>query len=362
MAIRSTPAPRPGVLKIKAHMLKVDVEPDPNAIQIASNESVYGPGDKALAAARESLGTAERYPEGASEILATAIAHRFSLEADKIVCGFGSDDLLARLARIYLSPGDELVYPIHGYQKVPNYAFANDAVPVAAADENFIADVDQMLACVNERTKIVMLANPDNPSGTYVSGKEVRRLHAGLPPDVLLVLDSAYAEYVVATDYELPMSLVDEADNVVMTRTFSKAFGLAGMRVGWMYGPNEIVDVVRRIGITFPLSSPALAACLAALEDDSHQDFVVAENFQVREEFSTRISKIGLRVVPSQTNFVLVRFGEKNAESAQEFLQKNAVIARRLTAGDFSDCIRFTIGDRQQMTTTAEVLERWNSE
>ena len=362
MEIKSTPVPRAGVLKIKAHMLTTDVKPDPNAIQIASNESVYGPGDKALKAAHDSLSRSERYPEGASETLANAIGERFSLDVDKIVCGFGSDDLLARLARIYLNAGDELIHPVHGYQKVPNYAFANDAIPVAAADENFIADVDQILACVTERTKVVMLANPDNPSGTYVSGQEVRRLHAGLPPHVLLILDSAYAEYVMATDYELPTKLVNEANNVVMTRTFSKAFGLAGMRVGWMYGPKDIVDTVRRIGITFPLSAPALAACLVALQDSEHQEYVITENARIRQEFSDRICKLGLRVVPSQANFVLVQFGEKDAQSAHDFLQKHGVIARRLSAGDFSDCIRFTIGDQLQMSTTAEVLEKWNNE
>ncbi|MFT5112856.1 MAG: histidinol-phosphate aminotransferase [Parasphingorhabdus sp.] len=362
MEIKSAPTPRAGVLKIKSHMLSAGAKPDPSAIQIASNESVYGPGDKALAAAHDSLSHSERYPEGASEILAGAIASRFNLNADNIVCGFGSDDLLARLARIYLSPGDELIYPVHGYQKVPNYAFANDAIPVSAPDENFIADVDQILACITERTKVVMLANPDNPSGTYVSGQQVRKLHAGLPPHVLLVLDSAYAEYVMATDYELPTTLVEEAGNVVMTRTFSKVFGLAGMRVGWMYGPIDIVDAVRRVGITFPLSAPSLAACMAALKDSAHQDFVVTENFRIREEFAERIGKLGLQVVPSQTNFVLVRFGTRDAQGAQNFLQKHGVIARQLSAGDFSDCIRFTIGDHQQMSTTAEVLEKWNNE
>ena len=190
-------------------------------IFLASNESVYGPGQMAQEAIMRSASTVERYPDDGVARLAAAIGVRYGIDSETICCGFGSDDLLARLARAYLSPGDELIHSAHGYPKIPNYAYANDAVPVSAADQDFTADVDAILQCVTERTRIVMLANPDNPAGSYLSGGEVRRLHGRLSPEILLVLDSAYTEYVSATDYENPLALIKSSTNVVMTRTFS---------------------------------------------------------------------------------------------------------------------------------------------
>ncbi len=332
--------------------------PAPGTIRIDSNESVYGPTATAREAAVASMNDAERYPLDGPRVLGDAIARRFDLDPARITCGSGSDDLLARLARVFLRAGDELVYPVHGYQKIPNYAHANDATPVPADDREFTADIDAIIDRLNDRTRMVMLANPDNPTGTFVTGKEIRRLHAALPPSVLLVLDSAYAEYVDTPEYELPDRLVEESDNVVMTRTFSKVFGLAGMRIGWLYGPPRIIDLVTRVGITFPLSAPSLAASLAALEDEEHTRFVVRENAAVREAFVSRLSALGLTVFPSQTNFVLARFagGAEQARGAQEWLESNGVLPRRLAAGDFADCIRFTIGSAAEMTRTAELL------
>ncbi len=357
------PRPRDGVLRIRPHMAEPAGPPPPEAIRIDSNESAYGPSDAAREAARGAMDFVERYPDDASFTLAEAIARRFSLDPKRICCGFGSDDLLARLARIYLRPGDELIYPVHGYQKFPNYAHANDAIPVAAPDRNFTADVDNIVDMLTARTRVVMLANPDNPTGTWVSGRNVRRLHRALPDDVLLVLDSAYAEYVRAENYELPDALVEASSNVVMTRTFSKVFGLAGLRVGWMYGPESIVDMVQRTGITFPLSAPALAGCRAALEDVDHTWHVVERNARVRAAFSDRIAALGITVFPSETNFVLARFsgGADAALNAWRWLLGAGVIARRFAAADFQDCVRFTIGTEEEMARTAELLEAWAS-
>lgn len=333
------------------------------AIRIDSNESAYGPTVAAREAARDAIDRIERYPDNASLRLAEAIARRFSLDPKRICCGFGSDDLLARLARIYLRPGDELIYPVHGYQKFPNYAHVNDAIPVAAPDRDFTADVDSIVDMLSARTRVVMLANPDNPTGTWVSGRDIRRLHRALPDDVLLVLDSAYAEYVRADNYELPDALVEASDNVVMTRTFSKVFGLAGLRVGWIYGPQPVVDMVQRTGITFPLSAPALAGCLAALEDVDHTWHVVERNARVRTEFADRIAALGITVFPSETNFVLARFsgGADAAMEAWKWLLGAGVIARRFAAADFEDCVRFTIGTEEEMAHTAHLLEAWAS-
>jgi len=351
--------PRPGIRNIRAQML--DVEPgtgDAMAINIFNNENAFGPSPRARAAAVEAIDHAERYAEGASDILSKAIAETFGIDASRIVCGSGSDDILARLARAYLSPGDQLICNASGYQKIPNYAYANDAEPVAAKDDDLKASVDAILAAITQRTRIVMIANPDNPSGLYLPGEEVRRLHAALPQDVLLVLDCAYREYVDAPDYEDPVGLVEEFANVAATRTFSKIFGLAGLRLGWMYGAHEIVDAVRRIGITFPISTPGLAAGVAAMADVEHTRMVFETTRELRSWFAGELTALGLSVYPSQTNFVLARFRdpEKPAEKAYAHLIRHKIFPRRFMSPTFKDFIRFTIGQDREMRRTRDVL------
>jgi histidinol-phosphate aminotransferase len=354
--------PRAGTLRISAHMVVADVTKAVEIeINIASNESAYGPGAAAIAAAASAASQLERYAETAQDELGAAIAEHFALNQQSIVCGNGSDDLLARIARAYLSPGDELVYSCNGYQKIPNYAFANDAEPVAASDQEFTVDVDAVLSQVNERTRIVMIANPDNPTGTYISGAEVRRLHAGLPSNVLLVLDSAYLEYVGADDYENPQKLVEEMDNILMTRTFSKIYGLAGARVGWLYAPPEIADVIRKIGTTFPISNTAFLAAMAALEDQQHTEYVFQQNQRIRDEYSQSFAALGLKVYPSQTNFLLVEFST-NAESAMqayEYLASQGIAARRFASPAFGNCVRFTLGLEIEMQKALTALQKF---
>lgn len=354
--------PRSGPLKIRAPMVEAFSGGDGQAtINIFNNENAFGPSPKAVTAAKEALDNAERYPEGAPEQLADAIAARFDLDAARIACGNGSDDILARLARVYLSPGDQLIYSVNGYQKIPNYAYANDAEPVAAADDDFKADVDSILRSVTDKTRIVMIANPDNPSGRHISGSEIRHLHAELSEEILLVLDSAYSEYVDAPDYEDPTILVEEAQNVVVTRTFSKIFGLAGLRLGWLYGPSEVVDVVKRIGTTFPLNLPALAAGVAALSDTEHTQMIYETNRKLRRRFTDELTALGLSVCPSQTNFVLVRFEDeaKPAIDAYEYLLAHGIIARRLASPAFKNCIRFTIGLDDEMRKAADAVKEY---
>ncbi|MDX6751457.1 histidinol-phosphate transaminase [Geminicoccaceae bacterium 1502E] len=351
--------PRPGIASIRAHMLGAPLAAPRPAIDIASNESAFGASPRACEAAARVSRSLERYPDDAPGQLASAIARTFSLDAGRITCGHGSDDLLARLARAFLQPGDELIHSVNGYQKIPNYAFANDAVPVAAADRGLRADVEALLAAVTPRTRIVMIANPDNPTGSLLTAGEVRRLHAGLPGHVLLVLDSAYAEYVDTPDYELPDRLVEESDNIVMTRTFSKIYGLAGARVGWMYGPADVVDTVRRIALTFPLGGVAAAAALAALEDEAHTRHVLAETRWLRSWFGDRLAGLGLEVYPSETNFVLVRFPDpaRPAAAADRHLLSQGIRSRRFASPAFSECIRFTIGREAEMRAAADALE-----
>ena len=333
----------------------------PVEINIASNESAYGASPAAISAGIEAMQGIERYSETAERTLAHAIAGHFGLNPDGVVCGFGSDDLLARIARAYLSPGDELVHSANGYQKFPNYAYAINANAVAAPDRDFRANVDSILNCVTGRTRIVMLANPDNPTGSYQSGTEIRRLHASLPENVLLVLDSAYLEYVEADDYESPAGLVGEAHNVVMTRTFSKIYGLAGMRLGWAYAPAAIADMLRRMGITFPVSGPALASGLAALQDTEHTEQVYAGTVRVRRWFAEALAENGVIVHPSQANFVLATFPDpgRSARMAHDYLLENGIAARRLATPNFSDCLRFTIGFDHEMSRTADVMREF---
>ncbi len=351
---------RTGIYNIKPHMIAAQAPATDDAvINISSNESAFGASPQAMRAACEAMSSIERYPEQGPERLAEAVAERFGLDAGSIACGHGSDDLLARLARAYLPPGSELIRSVNGYQKVPNYAFANDAVPVSASDRDFAADVDAILACVTDRTRMVMLANPDNPTGTYTDLADVERLKNGLPSDALLVLDMAYAEYVDRPDYADIIALATTSDNVVMTRTFSKIYGLAGMRLGWMAGPRDIIDVAKRIGLTFPLSSPAIAAGMAALGDRDHERIVFETTLGLRETFADRARAMGLKVYDSQTNFLLIRFPDptRSAIDAHGYLEAHNILARRQASAAFDDCIRFTIGLEHEMETVAETLE-----
>lgn len=353
----ASPKPRTGLLNIKPHMVAQGSEGlCPVAIELSSNESVFGPGSLALEAGRAAMSSPERYIEDAPQQLAAAIGERFDLPAAQIVVGYGSDDLLARLARAYLSPGSELVRSQNGYLKVPNYAYANDAVPVNARDREFRASVDELLACITPKTRIVYVANPDNPAGTYLNGDEMRTLQRALPEDVVLVVDAAYEEYVDAPDFLPAAQLVNEAENVVMTRTFSKIFGLAGLRIGWAYGPPAICDAIQRIGITFPISTPALSSALVALSDHVHTKAVFEANRDMRARMSTELRSLGLKVYPSQGNFILVDFAEasRSATDVHAMLRRRGIATRRFMSKAFDSCIRITLGHETDLARTAQ--------
>jgi histidinol-phosphate aminotransferase len=359
VSVAPSVTPRATILNIRPHMLAPTASDGaPATVLLNSNESALGPSPAALQAARDALARVERYPEDAPERLAESIGAAFGLDPARIVCGPGSDELLSRVARAYLEPGDELIHSVHGYLKFPNYAHANGAVPVAAPDQRFRATVEGLLASVSGRTRVVMLANPDNPTGTHLSGAEIHRLHGALPGNVLLVLDCAYAEYARAPDYEVAAALVEAADNVVMTRTFSKIFGLAGLRLGWLYGPASVADILRRIGTTFPISDAALAAGTAALGDVAHRDAVLAHNDTWRGWLSDRLAALGLQVTPSQCNFILVRFDDpaKSAAEASRFLAQRGIVVRRFNSPDYRDHVRITMGLEPEMRAVADGL------
>jgi len=354
----SFPQPKPGILDIEAYvggeskLAGVD-----RVIKLSSNEGALGPSPKAVAAYRGIGAEFHRYPDGGAHRLRRALGERWGLEADAIVCGNGSDDVLQLLAHAYCGAGDEVLYSQHGFLVYPIAAKACGATPVTAPEADLTASVDALLARVTERTRIVFLANPNNPTGTYLPSDELRRLHAGLPPETLLVIDAAYAEFVDANDYEDGAALVRAFSNVVMTRTFSKIFGMGGLRLGWAYCPPAVADVLNRIRGPFNVSAPALAAGEAALEDRDFFDLVRRHNLYWRGWLAEQLTGLGLAVTPSATNFLLARFPEgHDAVAADAFLRSRGIIVRRVASYGLPDHLRISIGREDEMRAVAEAL------
>ena len=344
----TSPVPRPGLLEIEPYVPGESSLPaGAKAIKLSSNETPLGPSAKAIAAYKDAAGHLHRYPHGSSAPLRKAIAGRYGLNAERIVCGSGSDELLALLAHAYLGPGDEAIYTEHGFLLYRIITLANGATPIVAPETNLRTDIDQILSRVTPSTKMVFVANPNNPTGTYISFDEVQTLHAKLPANVLLVLDAAYAEYVRRNDYEAGIELVATTNNTVMTRTFSKIHGLAGLRLGWAYCPQDVADVLHRIRGPFNVSSAAIAAGVAAIEDQAHEQAAVAHNEKWLPWLTAEIEKLGLQVTPSAANFVLIHFAadlKKGAAAVDEHLKSRGIILRRVEAYGLPNALRMTVG------------------
>lgn len=318
--------------------------------KLSANESPLGPSPKACAAFGDAARHLEEYPDGSWADLVEAIAARYGLNPANIVCGAGSDEILQLLGKAYLSPGTEVLYSAHGFLMYPIIARACGATPVAAPETDLTTHVDAMLAAVTDRTRIVFLANPNNPTGTYIPVGELKRLHAGLPPHVLLVVDAAYAEYVRANDYEAGIELVSSFDNVVMTRTFSKIHGLAALRVGWAYFPAAIADVLNRIRGPFNVSAPAIAAATAAMKDSAFVESARAHNDQWRAWLEDTLRAIGFEVPPSVGNFVLAGFPGQHAEKAnlaEAYLAAHGIFVRNMAAYGLPRALRISVGTEE---------------
>ena len=301
--------PRPGVLGITPYQGgESALEGRRDVIKLSSNEGALGPSPKAVAAFEAASHNLDRYPDGAATALRDAIGGRFGLDPARIVCGAGSDEILALLARAYAGEGDDVLYSEHGFLIYPIAARAVGAQPVKVPEIDLRADVDGFIARAGNRTRLAYLANPNNPTGSYLSGDQLRRLRAGLPPGLMLVIDSAYAEFVTEEDYDSGAALVDETENTIMTRTFSKIFGLGNLRLGWAYGPAHVIDVVNRLRMPFNVSGAAQAAGIAALADRDHEAAAVAHNTAERGRLSQALTEAGIFVPPSAGNFVLARF------------------------------------------------------
>jgi histidinol-phosphate aminotransferase len=354
------PTPRPGVLDIIPYVGgEAKIAGVERPIRLASNESALGPSAKAIAAYRALAGEIHRYPDGGTEELREALGRCHGLDPARIVCGAGSDELITLLLRSYAGAGDEVLYSRHGFLMYPINAQTVGATPVAAPERALTADVDALLERVTERTRVVFVANPNNPTGTYLGAAEMARLHAGMPPSVVLAIDAAYAEFVNRNDYEAGTALVDRADNVVMLRTFSKIYALAGLRLGWAYCPPAIADVLNRMRSPFNVNVPALAAGVAAVEDVDAFERARSHNERWLAWFSERLTALGIPLTPSVANFVLARFPDdprKNADAVFAFLQSGGVLTRKMGAYGLPQYLRITIGTGEEMERVAERL------
>ena len=349
------PTAKPWISAIEAYVPgRAKAAPGVSLVKLSSNENPLGASPKAIEAMRAAVGKANRYPDGSSHELREAIAAQHGIEADRIVCGTGSDEILQCIALAYAGPGDEVLYVRHGFMVYPIAAERAGATPVAAPDTDYTADVDALLAAVTARTKIVYLANPNNPTGTLIAQSEVERLHAGLPPHVLLVIDSAYAEYVEEPGYDDGTALARVHPNVVMARTFSKIYGLAAERVGWAYGAPDVIDMVNRIRGPFNVTSAGQAGAVAALADQAWVATCRADNARNRAALVEAVEALGnkgLRAVPSAANFVLVTFpetGTHTAEAANTYLTERGFLTRWLPNQGLGHALRISIGTDQE--------------
>jgi histidinol-phosphate aminotransferase len=347
----SRPVPQPGILDIAPYTPGKSSAPGvAKVFKLSANETPLGPSPKALEAYAKAAAHLEDYPEGSSQILREAIGQTYGLDPDRIVCGAGSDEVLNFLAHVYLGEGDEAIMTKHCFLVYPIATMGNGAKPIIVAEKDLTADVDAILKAVTPRTRMVWLANPNNPTGTYLPFDEVKRLQRALPPNVVLVIDAAYADYVSRNDYETGIELVATTENTVMCRTFSKIHGLASLRIGWMYGPAHVVDAVNRIRGPFNVSTPAMLAAAASLKDTEHLEKSRTHNAKWLAWLTEEIGKLGLKVTPSVANFILIHFpteAGKTADAADAFLTKRGLILRALKNYQLPHALRLTVGTEE---------------
>ncbi len=354
---------QPGILDIAPYVGgESDIDGAGRIIKLSSNEGALGPSPLAAASFAAISTDIHRYPDGNCTELRRAIGDIHGVDPAGVICGSGSDEIISLICQAYAGAGDEVVYSRHGFLMYPISALAVGATPVAAPEKDLTADVDALLAAVTAHTRIVFLANPNNPTGTYISEDEVSRLRQALPGDVLLVIDAAYAEYVERADYDAGVALVEAHDNVVMTRTFSKIYGMGGVRLGWAYCPPGVVDVLQRIRGPFNVNAAAQAAGAAAVRDTDFTAKVRAHNAEWLPWTRDQLLSLGLKVTDSVGNFVLVCFdgiAGKDAEAADAFLKQNGIIVRRMAGYGLPECLRITVGTEAEMRAVVDALGRY---
>jgi histidinol-phosphate aminotransferase len=351
--------PQPGIMDIALYEGgAATVAGKSNTIKLSSNENPFGPSDKAKEAFARSVHQLHRYPSTDHAALRAAIGEVQHLDADRVICGVGSDEIIHFLCQAYAGPGDEVLFTEHGFLMYRISAMAAGATPVEVAERDRTTDVGALLAACNERTKLVFIANPNNPTGTMISAAEVARLAEGLPPQAILVLDGAYAEFV--DGYDGGLALIESRENVVMTRTFSKIYGLGGLRIGWGYGPKAIIDVLNRIRGPFNLSNTQLDAAEAAMRDQEYVARCRSENARLRVWLAEALAELGVPSDTSLGNFVLARFADTaEAEACDAYLRDQGLIVRRVAGYKLPHCLRITVGDESACRRVAHAVAQF---
>ncbi|KQI69295.1 histidinol-phosphate aminotransferase [Loktanella sp. 3ANDIMAR09] len=331
-----------------------------NIVKLSSNENPFGPPDAAKDAVARAVHELHRYPSTDHASLRQAIAEVHGLDAARIICGVGSDEIIHFLCQAYIGDGGEVIHTEHGFAMYRISTLANGGTPVEVKERERVTDVDAILAACTDRTRLVFIANPNNPTGTMIGQAEITRLAEGIPPQAILVLDGAYAEYVEG--FDAGAAMVEARDNVVMTRTFSKIYGLGGLRVGWGYAPMAIIDVLNRVRGPFNLSSPALAAAEAAVRD---VDFVArcrAENARCRDWMANALAELGIPSDTSTANFVLARFAsEAEANACDDHLRSEGILVRRVAGYKLPNCLRITVGDESACRRTVHAIAQFKA-
>ena len=352
------PSPRAAVMAISAYVGGESKIPGVNRIiKLSSNEGAFGPPPSAQEAYARISADIHRYPDGGSAELRNAIGKRFGLNPERIVCGTGSDELIQHLCHIYAGPGADILVGMHGFSMYQISGTYSGARVIKVPERNLTLDVDGMLAAVTPQTRLVFIANPNNPTGSILPQSEVERLRAGLPTDVLLVLDAAYCEYVTDPGYDPGVKLVDAGENTVMLRTFSKVFGLGGMRVGWAYGPEGVIDALNRVRGVFNVNIAAQAAALAALAEPGWVEASVAHNNTWRAWLMAELEGVGIKTWPSVGNFFLADFGTAaKAEAANAHLKSRGLIVRAMGSYNLPQTLRITVGTEEECRLVAAAL------
>jgi histidinol-phosphate aminotransferase len=351
--------PQPGIMNIALYQGgQSALAGVSDVVKLSSNENPYGPSDATKAAFAQSGLALHRYPGTDHAGLRAAIAEVHGLSADQIVCGVGSDEVLQFVAQSFAGPGDEIIYTEHGFSMYPILAHACGATPVKVAEKDRVVDVDAILAACSDRTRIVFIANPGNPTATMLAAGEVARLADGLPFGALLVLDGAYAEFVEG--YDGGAALVEARENVIMTRTFSKIYGLGGLRIGWGYAPKEIIDVLNRVRQPFNLSDVQLQTAEAAVRDQEFMRWCRSENTRLGAWLSEALQSLGVKVDPSHTNFILARFGSpEEADACDVALKEAGILVRKVAGYGLPNCLRITIGDERACRRVAHAVKQF---
>ena len=331
-------------------------------IKLSSNESPFPPSEKVQEAYQRISDKLSRYPELTAESLQKAIANKHALKSDQIICGTGSDEVLIFTILTFCSPGDEVIHAQHGFEMYPILAKYAGAESVLASEIDYKINIDSIINSINDSTKIIFIANPNNPTGTYLNHIELRLLMSKVPSNIVVVIDTAYAEFADADDYDKTFSLADEYNNVLITRTFSKAYSLAGLRLGWGYASNLLINMIKKLRPPFYLPPGAIAAGIAALNDESHLKKVVSHNSSIKSWFIDELNNLGFKAYNTQANFVFVIIPDnknQNASLINDHLLSKGIAVRYLLSYGLKNALRITLGTKEELNKTIEILKEF---